>query len=128
MATKEELFKNNPPKGSKVWSEKEDAQQAQKGTQQYVDGTAVSETPVPEEKKKEDKSEENGIEVSKIKKTNNVAEPVFYDVIKSKKNQNSPRYYQQVKDDFIVNYPLPTKKEEKKEEEKNERRQCAIKT
>lgn len=50
MATKEELFKNNSPKGSKAWSEKEDAQQAQKGTQQYVDGTAVSKpasTPTP---------------------------------------------------------------------------------
>ena len=99
MATKEELFKNNPPKGSKAWSEKED------------------------------KSEENGIEVSKIKKTNNVAEPVFYDVIKSKKQQNSPRYYQQVKDDFIVDYPLPplpTKKEEKKEEEKRRRMNLTV--
>lgn len=56
MATKEELFKTNPPKGSKAWSEKEDAQQAQKGTQQYVDGTAVVNP--PQQKKDEEKKEE----------------------------------------------------------------------
>lgn len=104
MATKEELFKTNPPKGTKAWSEKEDAQQAQKGTQQYVDGTAVVNTL---QQKKED--EKKNI-VDNTKKNPQLATNV-------QRKRYQPNYYQHVKDDLI---DITEKKEEKKEETKQQ--------
>ncbi len=100
MATKEELFKTNPPKGTKAWSEKEDAQQAQKGTQQYVDGTAVVNTP---QQKKED--EKKNI-VDNTKKNPQLATNV-------QRKRYQPNYYQHVKDDLI---DITEKKEETKQQ------------
>ena len=106
MATKEELFKTNPPKGTKAWSEKEDAQQAQKGTQQYVDGTAVVNTPQHQQKKEEEKKNI----VDNTKKNHQLATNV-------QRKRYQPNYYQHVKDDLI---DITEKKEEKKEETKQQ--------
>ena len=102
MATKEELFKTNPPKGTKAWSEKEDTQQAQKGTQQYVDGTAVVNTPQHQQKKEEEKKNI----VDNTKKNPQLATNV-------QRKRYQPNYYQHVKDDLI---DITEKKEETKQQ------------